>query len=162
MATAWNDLAAIKETFGLLAAPRRLAMAAELLEWTAANFRTPFGDPAVSDIVTRSATAVRDAIGRGASTATGSGLTGELYDVSEETEERGAEEILLSYYLCFDDLDPEIRPDRLVSMFDQCYQADVRRYSEVAIAIGENPEVTSREQQILDYQRALIARYTCS
>jgi hypothetical protein len=160
MATAWNDLDAIKETFAQLAAPRRLAMAGELLEWTVANFRTPFGDAAVSDIVTRSAGAVRDAVTRGASTATGSGLTGELYDVSESTEERGAEEILLSYYLCFDDLDPEIRPDRLVSIFDQCYQADVRRYSDVGIAVGEGPGASSREQEILDYQRNLIARYT--
>jgi hypothetical protein len=45
-------------------------------------------------------------------------------------------------------------------VFDQCYQADYRRFSEPAIIVGEPQEVSPREQRILNYQRELISRYT--
>ncbi|SDD85630.1 hypothetical protein [Glycomyces harbinensis] len=161
MQEAWDDLNQVEAAFGKMPGPHRLAMAAELLEWTVANFRTPIADPVVSDLVARATATIREAVGRGASTATGQdGFTTALFEASEETEEVGAYELLVSLYLCFDDLDPEIRPDRLTTVFDQCYQADLRRYSQPAIAVGDAREITPREQAILDFQRALINRYT--
>jgi hypothetical protein len=161
MPEAWDNLDEIEATFAAMPAPSRLAMAAELLEWTVSNFATPIADPVVSDVVARAATAIREAVGRGAPAATGpEGFTSEIFEVADEAGERGAYELLLAHYLCFDALAPEIRPDRLASVFDQCYQADYRRYSEPAIVVGEPQGVSPREQAILSYQRSLISQYT--
>lgn len=160
MATPWKDRAAIEAAFGRLPGPRRLAMAEELLRWTVANFTTPIADPTTRELVERAATAVRAAVAEGASITTAEpGFLDEIDDAMQEQAEPGGFDLLISYFLCFDELGPEITPNRLFSLFDHCYQSDYRRYSEASIAVGE-VDVTPRGQAILDYQRDLIQRYT--
>lgn len=160
MAIPWKNRTQIETAFGRMPAPRRLAMAAELLEWTVSNFATPIADPTTRDLVDRSAVAVRAAVDRGAAIATAEpGLLEESDEIMQEPKEPGSFDLLLSYYLCFDELAPEITPERLTTIFDHCYEADYRRYSEPAIAVGD-VEVTPRGRAILDHQRELARRYT--
>jgi hypothetical protein len=161
MASPWNRIDEIEATFDRMPPHRRLAMASELLRWTVANFATPISDGTVNDLVTRASTAVREAVNSGRSAAPADGaLLDEIDEAIQTTREKGARDLLVSYFLCFDQLAPEINPKRLVLIFDHCYQADYRRYSEVAIAVGEVDELTQRERDILDHQRALVRRYT--
>ena len=162
MAIPWKNRTQIEAAFARMAAPRRLAMAAELLDWTVSNFSTPIADPVTRDLSRRSAAAIRTAVESGAAitpAAADPGLLEEADEVMQEPTEPGSFDLLLGYYLCFDELAPEITPERLTTIFDHCYEADYRRYSEPAIAVGEDV-ATDRGRAILEHQRRLAQRYT--
>jgi hypothetical protein len=131
------------------------------LQWTVGNFATPIGDPVVADLVARAGAAVRAAVNAGLAIApTDDALLEGMDEAIQESAEPGASDLLMSYYLCFAETGPELTPQRLVVIFDHCYQADYTRYSEPGIVVGEPTETTDREQAVLDYQRDLLRRYS--
>ncbi|SDD85669.1 hypothetical protein [Glycomyces harbinensis] len=157
-----NGIARLEAIFAGMSPPQRLAIAAEQLQWTVANFATPIADSTVLDLVTRAAAAVQTAVRNSLPIApTDSALLEAFDEPIQDSEEPGASDLLMSYYLCFDEVGPELTPQRVVVIFDHCYQADYTRYSEPGLAVGDT-DPTPREQAILDFQRALVNRYTGS
>jgi hypothetical protein len=156
-----NEIGRFEAIFERMSPPRRLAIAAEHLQWTVANFATPIADGTVRDLIGRAETAVRAAVNGGQSIApTDAALLEAMDEAIQNSSEPGSSDLLMSYYLCFEEAGPELTPQRLVVIFDHCYQADYTRYSEPGIMVGEPTETTAREHAILDYQRDLLRRYS--
>jgi hypothetical protein len=155
------QIAQLEAIFENMAPSQRLKLAAEHLRWTVSNFATPIADSTVHLLVTRAAALVQEAVNASRSIASGdAALLDEIDEAIQNATEPGSSDLLMSYFLCFDELGPKLTPMRLVMILDHCYQADYARYSEPGLVVGEPEQMTAREQAILDYQRALISRYT--
>lgn len=156
-----NQIAQLEAVFERMAPPRRLALAAEHLRWTVSNFATPIADSTVQRLVARAATLVQESVDASRAVApSDAALLDEIDEAIQNATEPGSSDLLMSYFLCFDELGPELTPKRLVVIFDHCYQADYTRYSEPGLAVGEPEQMTAREEAVLSYQRGLISRYT--
>ncbi|MDN3241920.1 hypothetical protein [Glycomyces tritici] len=148
-----NRIERLEAAFGRLPAPQRLALAAEHLEWTVANFAAPLEDPVTRDLARRAAAAVRAAVdARAAIAPAPPGFIDELDESLQDPREPGGFDLLISYYLCFDDLAPELRPDRLVTILDHCREADSRRHE-------ADDDDDPRGEAVAVYQRALLRRH---
>ncbi|WP_026923435.1 hypothetical protein [Glycomyces arizonensis] len=159
MSTAQERLAQLEAAYARIPPSQRLAMVAELLEWTVANFATPIADDTVRDLVARASAAVRSAANaRLSAVPADRALLEQFRTATEDDQEPGAVDLLGAFRLCFDHLAPEITPPRVLAIFDRCYQADYVRYSEPEIAVGED-DASDRGQRILEYQAALLQRY---
>ncbi|MFG3342459.1 hypothetical protein [Glycomyces sp. NPDC048151] len=159
MSSAREQFALLEAQYASISPPQRLSMAAELLEWTVANFDTPINDRTVADLVSRAQIAINAAVDAGLSAAPADpALTDQLFSVAEDTNEPGAFNLLGAFRLCFDHIEPEITPQRLLGIFDRCYQADYVRYTEPAIAVGEG-DPSARGQRIFARQAELRQRY---
>ncbi|GAA2319209.1 hypothetical protein GCM10009853_091610 [Glycomyces scopariae] len=156
-----NEIGRFEAVFERMTPPQRLAIAAEHLQWTVSNFATPVADDQVRDLLSRAETAVQAAVSAGLPIApTDAALLAGMDEAIQESAEPGSSDLLMSYYLCFEETGPELTPQRVVVIFDHCYQADYTRYSEPGIVVGEPTETTAREQAVLDYQRELMRRYS--
>ncbi|MEU5157671.1 hypothetical protein [Glycomyces sp. NPDC021274] len=143
----------LEAAFGRLPAPRRLALAAEHLEWTVANFAAPIADLTTRSLVRRAADAVRAAVDAGAAiTPAPPGFIDELDAALDDSCEPGGFDLLISYYLCFDELALELRPDRLVTILDHCREADSQRHD-------HDSDGESRREAVAAYQRDLLRRH---
>lgn len=161
MSTAREQLAQLEAMYARVPPRQRLAMGVELLEWTVANFSTPIADDTVRDLVARAEAAVSAAVRAGRSIAPNDATLLEAMDEAiQNSSESGSSDLLMSYYLCFEETGPELTPQRLVVIFDHCYQADYTRYSEPGLMVDKPTETTARERAILEYQRDLLQRYS--
>lgn len=156
-----NEIGRFEAIFERMSPPHRLAIAAEHLQWTVTNFATPIADDTVRDLVARAEAAVSAAVRAGRLIAPNDAALLEAMDEAiQNSSEPGSSDLLMSYYLCFEEVGPELTSQRLVVIFDHCDQADYTRYSEPGLVVGEPTETTARERAILEYQRDLLQRYS--
>lgn len=151
-----NWIEQLEAAFARLPAPQRLALAAEHLEWTVANFDAPLQDAVTRDLVQRAAASVRAAVEAGAAVAPAPpGFIDELDEALDDSREPGGFDLLISYYLCFDGLAPELRPDRLVTILDHCREADSVRHEGERTEDGGDP----RYEAVAAFQQGLLRRH---
>jgi hypothetical protein len=158
----WDaEMSRFEEPLEDVSARDRFRIAVDGLGWSMATSERPVEDPGLSAFVDRTLATLRAALQQGRTLAEATpAVLSELTLQLNRAEAPGTMGIVLALGLCFDELDTVLTPSRTLEVLGQCYEFELVRICPDPIVTRAFEERSDRMREILDYQQALLARYT--